>query len=262
LSSDGPNLQQVPKRDKELAPLFRRVFVSDPGTFWSANDYKQQEFVVFAEYTGNERLVNGYKQNPPIDMHQSVADMLGVERDPTAKRMNLGMVYGMGVPKLAASLGISLSQAKEYRRRYDEEIPEARRFLKKAEMRARGRGYVMTFLGRRRRFPNPSFAHKAGNSVIQGGSADITKLKMVEIDEFFAANGDVAYLTLQVHDELDWFFPEGYEHLDVEARRIMEDFGVNSSIHMDTPLRVDSDVATDWGKASFPEFNWEDMFNG
>lgn len=263
LSSSEPNLQQVPKRDKEFAPLFRRLFVADPGTKWSANDYKQQEFVVFTEYTGNPTLVAGYKADPPIDMHQSVADMLGVERDPTAKRMNLGMVYGMGVPKLAASLGVPLSKAKEYRNRYDAEIPEARRFLKKAEARARGRGYVMTFLGRRRRFPDLTKAHKAGNGVIQGGSADVTKQKMVEIDEFFAANGDVAYLTLQVHDELDWFFPDNEvgRALDAEARRIMEDFSEGQPIHLVTPLRVDGDIADDWGKASFPKFDWS-VVNG
>ncbi len=256
LSSSEPNMQQVPKRDKELAPLFRRVFVADDGMLWSSNDYKQQEFVVFAEYTRNPVLVAGYKQNPPIDMHQSVADMLGVERDPTAKRLNLGQVYGMGYVKLADKLHCSLAQAKKYNNDYNERIPEAKRFLKKAEKLAKARGYVKTFLGRRRRFPNPGLAHKAGNSVIQGGSADITKLKMVEVDEYFASRGDQCYLDLQVHDELDWQFPEGAEDQNAEAIRIMEDFGPGQKIEMDVPLRVDNDIATDWGKASFPKFDW------
>jgi DNA polymerase-1 len=162
----------------------------------------------------------------------------------------------MGPAKLAIKLHCSLEQAKKYNEKYNERIPEAKRFLKKAEKLAKARGYVMTFLGRRRRFPNPSLAHKAGNSVIQGGSADLTKAKMVEVDDYFASQGDQCYLTLQVHDELDWQFPEGAEDQNAEAIRIMEDFSPGQMIEMDVPLRVDSDVAKDWGKASFPKFDW------
>jgi DNA polymerase-1 len=254
LSSNAPNMQQVPKRDKELAPLFRTIFVADPGYKWSANDYKQQEYVVFAEYSGSKKLQDGYRQEPPLDMHSMVAQLLGVERDPTAKRLNLGQLYGMGVDKLAWSLNISTSMAKNYRAAYDREVPEARNFLKNAEKRARGRGYVFTKLKRRCRLDR-QIAHKAGNRIIQGTSADITKLKMVEIDEYFKSQGDICHILLQVHDELDWQFPntdEGWRQ-DAEARRIMKSFDEGDLIHMKTPLQVDNDIAEDWGRASFPD---------
>lgn len=251
LSCSNPNAQQVPKRDKLLAPLFRSVFVPDENTLWSSNDYGQQEFVVFTEYTKAPRLMAGYNQDPQVDIHTTVAEMLGVERDPTAKRMNLGMVYGMGVKKLAASLGIPLERASEYRTRYDEMIPEARTFLKEAERRAKYRGWVKTKLGRRRRFPDSRYAHKAGNSIIQGSSADITKLKMVEIDEYFASKGDQCKLILQVHDELDWVVPEGCEDQNQEALRIMQSFTENDLISLSVRLRVDHSTGKNWAEAVF-----------
>ena len=257
LSSSDPNMQQVPKRDKEFAPLFRSVFVPEKGKLWSANDYGQQEFVVFTEYTRNPTLVAGYKATPIVDIHSSVAQMLNVERDPTAKRLNLGQVYGMGAATLALKLGCSLSEAKDYNRRYHNMIPEAKPFLKKAESRAKSRGYVYTFLERRRRFPDSRFAHKAGNGIIQGSSADITKVKMVEVDEYFEAEtNDECGLILQIHDELDWMVPPEMKAHDDEARRIMKSFGPDDMIQMDIPIQVDGDIATDWGRASFPKFDF------
>jgi DNA polymerase I-like protein with 3'-5' exonuclease and polymerase domains len=139
-------------------------------------------------------------------------------------------------------------------------IPEARPFLKKAESRAKSRGYVYTYLGRRRRFPDSRFAHKAGNAIIQGSSADITKLKMVEVDEYFEAEtNDECGLILQIHDELDWMVAPGMEKHDEEARRIMKSFGEDDLIQMDIPIQVDGDVATDWGKASFPKFDFGEV---
>lgn len=252
LSSSDPNLQQCPKRDKELAPLFRRIFIPDRGFEWKANDYKQQEFVVFAHYSGSKALAAGYNSEPPVDMHQFVAELCNVERDPTAKRLNLGKLYGMGVVKLAMSLGISVEEARALSRLWDNRVPEAKQYLKDAEVTAKARGFVRTILGRRRRFPNSEYAHKAGNSIIQGCSADITKLKMVEIDEHFARNGDSCQMLLQIHDELDWQVPVGEcQDVHVEALRIMEDFGPTSLIPLDVRLRVDASSGKDWSEATF-----------
>lgn len=253
LSSNAPNEQQVPKRNKVLGRPFRALHVSDPGLFWSANDYSQQEFRVFADYSGSPTLLAGYSANPPIDIHSSVAEMLGVERDPTAKRMNLGMLYGMGVKKLGVSLGIAEEDAAHLRNMYHAKFPEVKDYLKKAEYWARQRGWVRTKLKRRRRFPDPTYAHKAGNAVIQGTSADITKLKMVEIDELFAANGDICHLLLQVHDELDWQFPDTPEgrKLDAMARVIMTSFGPDDLIQMKVPMAVDAKIGANWGDATY-----------
>lgn len=252
LSSSNPNMQQVPKRDKRISKPYRRAFLPEEGHIWYDNDYKQQEYVVFTDYTGDPILMKGYEQDPPVDIHQSVADMLSVERDPTAKRMNLGMLYGMGVAKLALSLGVSVAQAQKWMDQYHRKFPYAKKFLKGAERRARQRGYVFTYLGRRRRFPDPRFAHKAGNGVIQGSSADITKLKMVEIDEYFASEGDVFRLMLQCHDSLSWSGPKDRPDINSEAVRIMRDFDSEDAlIKMRVPLGVDSDTGRNWSEATF-----------
>lgn len=250
LSSSRPNLQQVPKRDKIIGPLYRTIFLPEEGHYWDTNDYKQQEYVVFADYTRDPALVAGYSQDPPVDIHSVVAEMFGVERDPTAKRLNLGILYGMGKDALAGHVGCSVAEAIAYKRRYQEKFPSGPGFLDKAGKRAKARGWVKTYLGRRRRF-TPEFAHKAGNAVIQGSSADITKTKMVEVDEFFASEGDLAFLMLQVHDALDLSIPIGMDWLGNEARRIMKSFGENDVIKMGVPLGVDSGQGPNWSVATY-----------
>lgn len=253
LSCANPNLQAVTKRDKFIGPAYRSVFLPDEGCTWEDRDYSQQEYVVFADYTGDPNLMAGYAAEPPVDIHSTVAKMLEVDRDPTAKRMNLGMLYGMGIAKLAASLGVSVEQAREWMTLYHEQFPYAKKFLKGAEARARQRGYVFTKLGRRRRFPNPNFAHKAGNAVIQGSSADITKLKMVEIDEYFASEGDHCRLMLQIHDSLSWSAPKDDRGRaqTAEADRIMVAFGEDDIIPLRARLRSDRSQGTNWAEATW-----------
>lgn len=254
LSCYDPNLQAVSKRNKKVGPVYRSAFVADPGCTWEDNDYGQQEYVVFTDYTGDPNLMEGYASEPPVDIHSTVAEMLGVERDPTAKRMNLGMLYGMGIVKLALSLGVSVEQAQQWMRLYHTKFPHAKPFLKTAENKARARGFVFTKLGRRRRFPNPNFAHKAGNAIIQGSSADITKLKMVEIDEYFESEGDYCRLMLQIHDSLSWSAPDDArgKKMSAEARRIMTDFYSDDAvIKLRAKLRIDAASGLNWAEATW-----------
>lgn len=251
LSSNDPNLQQVPKRDKIIAPLFRSIFVPEEGHLWYVNDFYQQDLVVFAHYTKAAKIIEGYKQEPPVDIHQTVAGWLGVERDPTAKRMNLGMLNGMGVDKLAAKVGCSSDVARGHIMNYDANFPEAKVFRKGAEAVAKERGYVFTLLKRRRRFPDSRFAHKAGSSIVQGGSADLTKLKMVEVDEYFRSEKKDADVLIQIHDDLD--ITSGDPAAVTEAQRIMCAFGPDDVIKLSLPMRVDAGVGENWAEATFPK---------
>lgn len=256
LSCYDPNLQAVSKRNKQVGPVYRACFLADPDCTWEDNDYSQQEYVVFTDYTEDPNLMAGYAADPPVDIHSTVAKMLDVERDPTAKRMNLGMLYGMGIAKLAASLGVSEQQAREWMDLYHRRFPRAKPFLKTAERKARSRGYVFTKLGRRRRFPDPRFAYKAGNAIIQGSSADITKLKMVEIDEYFASEGDYCRLMLQIHDSISWSAPkdERGRKMSEEARRIMTDFySEEAVIKLKAKLRIDSSSGSNWAEATWDQ---------
>lgn len=259
LSSSDPNMQQVPKHDELLAPLFRQCFEPDEGYYWCSNDYKQQEFVVFACYSETQALIDGYCQDPPVDVHQTVANLMHVDRNTKAKRLNLGKLYGMGVEKLAASLGVPFAEAQKLSKAWEQIIPTAPAFRKTCEdvvkRRAReGDGYITTFSGRKRRYPGAQNAHAAMSGLIQGSCADICKDKMCEVDEYFESEGDEkAQLLLQVHDSLDWQTMEGEDRLDVEAQRIMQDFDrppYKRTIN-GCPMRIDVGVGKNWKEASF-----------
>lgn len=249
LSANDPNLQQIPKRNKEIGRLIRSIFLPDPGFVWSMNDYSQQEPRVFADYTGAPMLIKGYSSDPPIDLHTIVAELLGIDRD-RAKTINLALMYGMGVKLMAERLGISEIEAQAYRNQYFLGLPEVKKFNDAACYWAERRGWVRTKLGRRRRFSESRFCYKAGNSLVQGTCADITKFKMVEVDKLFLQGQD-AELLLQVHDELDWQIrPEALE-LDNAARRAMENFEYGQAIQLKVPMMVEGKHGATWAEATY-----------
>jgi len=262
LSSSNPNLQQVPKHDKLLAPLFRDVFEADPGMKWSSNDYKQQEFVVFAILSKSQTVLDGYRSDPPVDIHSVVAEMLGVDRNTTAKRLNLGKLYGMGKAKMALALGCSEKVADELGKKWEAIMPDAKAFRSECERIVRSRygygannkmmevGYIETIFGRRRHYPEVDRSYAAMSGLIQGSCADICKDKMCEVDEYFESEGDTSHLLLQVHDSLDWQNPEGDIVQNAEAKRIMEDFSKPPYLEFNCPIRVDSGSGKTWKDAS------------
>lgn len=255
LSSSDPNMQQIPKRDKIIAPLLRQVYRPEPTCKWWSADFKSQEYRVFAEYAKSRYVLDAYEKDPDADYHQLVADILGVERDPTAKRINLGTIYNMGVNTLAGNLGVPLSLAQEYMRKMRRLMPEAKDFNSNAERKAKSRGFVMTKLRRRRRFPGGKFAHKAGNAIVQGTSADMTKVKMVEIDDYLESENALSGLILQVHDSLEFEYSADEEDIMNECMRIMTSFGENDIINFKVPIRLDIHTGESWGHATFKNYS-------
>lgn len=263
LSCNDPNMQQVPKRNKELAKIFRSIFIPDEDYVWSANDFSQQEYKIFATYADDGNLIAGYNQIPPVDIHTSVGLMLDVPRDSagaSAKRMNFGMVSGMGVTTMADHLEIAFAESKRLMNLYHARFPGAKKHVERAQKLAKIRGYICSMLGRRRRFPDKRFCYKAGNNAIQMTGADFTKLKMVEIDEYFARQGDTCHMLLQVHDELNWQYPKedikgAYRGSlqDSIAVKMMEDFGEDYIIPMPMPMNVDHSIGSNWSVATFGE---------
>lgn len=256
LSSSQPNMQQVPKRDKLLAPIFRDIYVPEPGTFWSTNDYSQQEYRVFAAYTGSKPIIEGYAAG--IDMHQTVANKLGVERDPTGKRLNLGMLYWAGAPKIAGLLGITVERAQELREWYDAEFPDVKKFLYRCQKKGKSAGFIKTILGRRARFPMRDESYKGASRAIQGTCADIVKQKMVEVNDFLESETRGEWgLVLQVHDSLDWYLPYDLTRVNMDAAKVMEDMSsISPLLSGKVPMKVDSETGESWGRASFPKQDW------
>lgn len=247
LSSYRPNLQQVPKRNKELGMLFRSIFVPDEGMIWGDDDWSQMEYRLFAHYAGIQQLIDGYNQGD-TDIHSYVAELTGLERD-LAKRVNLALLYGMGPKTMADNLGISLNKAKSIRNTYYDRIPEAQTFHKRAEHIAATRGYVFSLLGRRRRFPDRRFAYKAISGICQSSNADAVKAKMVELHSYFEENGGNLFFT--THDAFSYQVPKDKPDAFSNVKNILEDFGPNSSIPLSVKIQIDHGQGSNWAEATY-----------
>ena len=161
-SSSHPNLQQVPSRHPEIKQLVRGLFLPEEGCRWGSFDYSAQEprwLMHYASLTGATKnnpkvleIVDLY-QKDDLDFHQMVADLADLERD-RAKTINLGIMYGMGLAKLANMLGnISIDEAKEIRNEYDEKVPFIRALASAVMNHASRRAELRTLMGRKCRFP-------------------------------------------------------------------------------------------------------------
>ncbi len=271
-SSSNPNLQQVPARDQELAPLIRDLFLPEEGEDWVCADYAQQEPRVLVHYASLKNIDSAliardsYHQDENTDFHQMVADMAEIPRK-QAKTINLGLFYGMGQKKLAQELELDEETARSLFKKYHSKVPFVRTISNQVSNIASTRGYIKTLLGRKRRFnlwePVDSFGekafpysqaaatyhkqklkraytHKALNALIQGSAADITKAAMYQIYKAGLLN-DINLL-LTVHDELDFSIaPDKHKCLD-EAIQIMK-----SCIKLEVPLQVDVERGSTWG---------------
>lgn len=256
LSSSGPNLQQIPKRDGELAPLIRGLFCAPSGKLWIANDWEQFEYRVFAHYVKDDDLTARYVNDPHTDFHSATAELTGKPRD-KAKRINLGLVFGMGEGKLAKELGLPFDveikhgkecfvagpEAKALFDEYHNRFPKAKSFLREASHVAKSRGYVKTIMGRRLRFPRGEFVHKAGGLIFQGTSADIMKMKLVELNNEFR-NTEVEFILI-VHDEFCVLAPtELAANVAQRIKEITEDVP-----QLRIPILASGGIGQDWWKA-------------
>jgi len=258
LSSSHPNQQQVPKRDKQLGSIYRRMFVPSDNYFLIEYDYSQAEPRLYSHYSDEPALLKGYNSTPFIDMHTIAAEYMNVSRD-IAKNLNLGIMYTMGPKKLAIKLGISYDQAKAILDRWMQTFPRVSNydrnnpgFTQKAQKVAQDRGYVKTILGRRARFPDPDFAYRAANRIIQGSSADVLKYKMVEIDRYLVNNKleDVCRMLLTIHDSLVFEIHNDRKDLINVIRDIMERVQV-PPFNLKVPMPVDFKSGDNWSTATY-----------
>jgi DNA polymerase-1 len=134
LSMSNPNLQQIPARDPELGPMIRSLFLPEEDEQWAAIDFSQQEPRILVHYAqifgkwksrplgGAQEFVDGYNSDASMDFHTMVAEMAQIPRK-QAKTINLGMMYGMGVNKLADQLDVDVDTAKELTKQYHNRVP-------------------------------------------------------------------------------------------------------------------------------------------
>lgn len=234
LSCDTPNLQQIPRvTAKPWNRLVKSGFIPEDGfEIWEA-DYSQLELRLTAAYANQQNLIEIFK-DPSRDLFSEMAASLGLERDPT-KTLVYAMGYGAGIKKIAAILGVSLDEARQIKNRYFSDYDGFQTVTQMAQQTCKGQGFIRTWTTRRRHFANPmAEAHKAFNSVIQMGAADIVKRVMVNTRKNLDPE---VRMILQVHDSVWYEIPKGpkLEYYKNEIVRNMEimpkDFGV--------PFKVD-----------------------
>ena len=272
LSSSNPNLQNIPIRT-EFSRRIRKAFLPEEGWSLISADYSQIELRILAHLSGEEVLVEAYRNGD--DVHALTARLL-LEKDsitPEERRLgktiNFGVIYGMGAQRFARETGVSQAEAKDFLAKYKQRYPKVFAFLELQERLALSRGYVETILGRRRPFhfdPNGlgrlrgkdpleidlEVARRGGmeaqqlrasaNAPIQGSSADIIKLAMVQLHQELAAAQLPARLLLQVHDELVLeAAPEALAPVRTLTRETME-----RAVALSVPLVVETGVGPNW----------------
>ena len=218
LSSFSPNLQNIPIRT-EKGRLIRQAFIAGEGKTLLSLDYSQIDLRVLAHESGDETLINAFKNTQDIhlqtasEIFNKKPELITKEERSAAKAINFGIVYGQGPMALAESLDISVSKAKEYIDSYFTRYDTLKEWINKTAAKARQEGYVKTFMGHIRYMPEfeadsarlTSFANRASvNTIIQGGSSDIIKKAMLDI--YANLPKDVKIL-LQIHDELVFEVP-------------------------------------------------------
>jgi DNA polymerase I-like protein with 3'-5' exonuclease and polymerase domains len=270
-SSSNPNLQQIPARDPEIKAAIRGLFIPEEGERWGSFDYASQEPRLLVHFAASmpdnlrhpmvDTIVEEYHKGD-VDLHQMVADMAGISRK-EAKTVNLGIMYGMGVGKLANQLSITDDEAKGLLETHRQKVPFVKQLASIATQQGSTKGQIRTLLGRKCRFhlweprsfgynkPLPhdqaqaeygmgirrAFTYKALNKLIQGSAADQTKQAMADCYK----EGLLPLLT--VHDELCFSIES-----DEQAARIKDimENGLNDVLLV--PSRVDQELGDNWGE--------------
>ncbi|NQX62104.1 DNA polymerase I [Paenibacillus qinlingensis] len=257
LSSQFPNLQNIPIRLEEGRKI-RKVFVpSEPGWYILAADYSQIELRVLAHISQDEKLKEAFLQN--MDIHTKTAmDVFGVEESAVdgnmrrqAKAVNFGIVYGISDYGLSQNLDITRREAAQFIEQYFAVFQGVRRYMDDIVKDARRDGYVTTLLQRRRLLPEithsnfniRSFAERtAMNTPIQGTAADIIKLAMVQMADRLVKEGLKSRMLLQVHDELVFEVPAD----ELETMKGLVPEVMAAALKLDVPLRADVDFGLTW----------------
>ncbi len=231
ISSTEPNLQNIPVR-MELGRQIRKIFVPEEGYVFVDADYSQIELRVLAHMSGDERLIEAYRQAQDIHaitasqvFHIPLEEVTPLQRR-NAKAVNFGIVYGISAFGLSEDLSISRQEAVAYIEKYFETYPGVKAFLDAQVEEGKENGYVVTMFGRRRPIPElkssnfmqRSFGERvAMNSPIQGTAADIMKIAMIQVDRELRRREMKSRIVLQVHDELlvETWKPEIHEVMEI-----------------------------------------------
>lgn len=232
-SVTSPALQTLNKNDDSPFKV-RNCFIASEGYKLVAVDFAQQEYRLSADYAGEKELINAIKSG--VDVHTATAQMMGTDRT-TAKTLNFMLLYGGGTQKLADSLNISFDEADKLKKTYFRNLPNISRLIKKATSTAKTRGWIYNTGGYRLQFPDPKYAYKATNYLIQSSGAYIMRQALVHLHEYLKVFK--SRIIMSIHDEV--LFEVHEDELDIipHLRAIMrESYTPKNGLGMDTSLAI------------------------
>ncbi len=258
LSSSEPNLQNIPIRT-DIGQLLRTAFEAEEGYRLVSADYSQIDLRVVAHVSNDKNLIETFMRGE--DIHRATASLINKipmsqvteKMRSRVKALNFGVIYGMSVFGFSVAAGISREDAKKFIDAYFEKFTGVAQYMRSTKLQAKEKGYVETEIGRRRYVPeinSPNFqVQNAGermaiNMPIQGLTADIMKLAMIEAEKLVKTYGGKVRTILQVHDELIFEVEENIEKDFCEKlKTVMENV-----YKLKVPLVVNVGAGDNWGE--------------
>jgi DNA polymerase I len=259
ISSNSPNLQNIPIKDDIYGKKMRSCFACEDGNILIGADYSQAELRFLAHFTKDETLLEVFKSGQ--DVHSRTAaeifeipieEVSKVQRR-VGKTLNFALLYQQGTFGTAKQLGITVKEAQGYTDRYFARFSKVKPFIEETLEKATNEGYVETYSGRRRYFTNLKSSNHflkmidqraAFNAVLQGSNADIIKMAMLGLEKRFKLEKIDYRLVLQVHDELVIEVCE--KDKELAAKILKEEMELGQPLFV--PLEVDVDVGKDWSE--------------
>lgn len=262
MASENPNMQNIPI-GSDRGRAIRDAFVAEKGKSLVALDYSQVELRIAAFLSGDEILINIFKEGK--DIHSAVASQMFKVADSEvtkdmrrqAKVINFGILYGMGVTALQANLGTDRKTAQEFLNSYFENFKGLALYLEDVKRQAEKDGYTKTFFGRRRYFEGikssipfikAAAERMAINAPIQGTQADMIKIAMARIYDFMEEQKIEGSLIMQIHDEVIYEISnKDLEKFGKNAKNIMQEV-LSLDDTKGVPIIANVSVGDNWGK--------------
>jgi DNA polymerase-1 len=260
LSSNNPNLQNIPIRTERGREVRKAFIPRDSGHSIVSADYSQIELRIIAEISKDVNMRQAFTDN--IDVHTATAaKVYGISLDEVdstqrrnAKAVNFGIIYGQSAFGLSQNLGIPRKEAAEIIENYFAQYPGIKQYMADTMNFARENGYVCTLMGRRRYLRDINSANQtvrgfaernAINAPIQGSAADMIKIAMINIHREFKALKLDARMTMQVHDELVFDVPN--HEIEIVKPIIMDN--MKNAIKTEVPIMVEIGTGLNWLEA-------------
>lgn len=233
----NPNAQQIP-------PEIRRFILPEEGERIAEGDFSSQEGRLAVHYahltkcTGADILVEQFKEDPRLDLHEQGAKLCGVSRN-ESKAVNLGILYGMGITKLAEGLGTTANKAKVIKEKYNTNMPYISELANKCKKMSEKRGYLKTLLGRKTyadiSFDGSDLSYKMINKLIQGSAADQAIEAMLQLDELGIE------ILFPIHDAIAFSYND--EKTVETVKKVME-----NCVKLEVPMITDIKTGSDWSE--------------